>query len=44
MLIGYYVIGLIQESLPSYFADSIEDYCIRAKALSGFNIKPWVEV
>ncbi len=44
MLVGYYVIGLIQQSLPPYFAQSIEDYCIRAKALSGFNIKGWVEV
>ena len=44
MLVGYYVIGLIQESLPPYFADSIEDYCVRAKALSGFDIKAWVEV
>ncbi len=44
MLVGYYVIGLIQESLPPYFADSIDDYCVRARALSGFNIKPWVEV
>lgn len=44
MLVGYYVIGKIQESLPQYFDESIDDYCVRAKALSGFNIKPWVEV
>ena len=44
MLVGYYLIGKIQDSLPPYFAESIEDYCLRAKALSGFNIKPWVEV
>lgn len=44
MLVGYYVIGKIQEALPQYFDESIDDYCIRAKALSGFNIKPWVEV
>lgn len=44
MLVGYYLIGKIQESLPPYFADSIEDYCVRAKALSGFDIKGWVEV
>ena len=44
MLVGYYVIGLIQETLPPYFAQSIDDYCVRAQALSGFNIKPWVEI
>lgn len=44
MLVGYYVIGKIQEALPQYFDESIDDYCVRAKALSGFNIKPWVEV
>ncbi len=44
MLVGYYVIGKIQESLPPYFDESIEDYCVRAKKQSGFDIKPWVEV
>ena len=44
MLVSYYLIGVIQQSLPPYFMDSIEDYCIRAKAQSGFDIKPWVEV
>ena len=44
MLVGYYLIGQIQKSLPPYFMDSIEDYCIRAKAQSGFDIKPWVEI
>ncbi len=44
MLVGYYVIGQIQASLPPYFMDSIEDYCIRAKAQSGFDISPWVGV
>ena len=44
MLIGYYLIGKIQSALPPYFMDSIEDYCIRAKAQNGFDIKPWVEV
>ena len=44
MLLGYYVIGMIQSALPPYFEESIEDYCIRAKAQSGFDIKPWVEV
>ncbi len=44
MLVGYYVIGQIQEALPQYFDESIEDYCVRAQRLSGFNIKPWVEV
>ncbi len=44
MLVGYYLIGKIQTTLPPYFMDSIDDYCIRAKAQSGFDIKPWVEV
>ena len=44
MLEGYYVIGMIQSAFPPYFEESIEDYCIRAKALSGFDIKAWVEV
>lgn len=44
MLVGYYVIGKIQVAFPSYFMDSIDDYCIRAKALSGFNISPIVKV
>ena len=44
MLTAYYVVGLIQESLPLYFEDSIEDYCLRAKEEERFGIKPWVEV
>ena len=44
MLVGYYTIGRIQSALPPYFMESIEDYCKRAKAQSGFNIAPWVEV
>ena len=44
MLVGYYTIGKIQAALPQYFMESIEDYCKRAKAQSGFNIAPWVEV
>lgn len=44
MLVGYYTIGEIQTALPPYFMDSIEEYCKRAKAQSGFNISPWVEV
>lgn len=44
MLVGYYVVGKIQTALPPYFMDSIADYCTRAKAQSGFNIAPWVEV
>ncbi len=43
MMVGYYVVGKIQESFPSYFADSIEDYCTKAKDQSGFYISPWVE-
>ena len=43
MLVGYYLIGRIQSALPPYFMESIEDYCIRAKTQSGFNIAPWVE-
>ena len=43
MLVGYYVIGRIQESLPRWFDDSIANYCERAKAQSGFDIKAWVE-
>ncbi|GAB0174210.1 MAG: hypothetical protein HHAS10_00890 [Candidatus Altimarinota bacterium] len=44
MLIGYFTIGKIQESLPDYFGNSIEKYCIEAKKQSGFNISPWVDV
>jgi hypothetical protein len=44
MLVSYYLVGLIQKSLPPYFMESIEDYCRRAKLQSGFDIKPWVEV
>jgi hypothetical protein len=44
MLVSYYLVGLIQKSLPPYFMDSIEEYCVRARAQSGFDIKPWVEV
>lgn len=44
MLVGYYLVGKIQSALPPYFMDSIEEYCIRAKAQSGFDIKSWVEV
>ncbi len=44
MLVGYYVIGKIQSSLPPYFMESIAEYCKRAKVQSGFNISPWVEV
>lgn len=44
MLVGYYVIGKIQVAFPPYFMDSIDDYCIRAKAQSGFNISPIVRV
>lgn len=44
MLVTYYLVGKIQSSLPPYFMNSIEDYCIRAKLQSGFNISPWVEV
>ncbi len=43
MLVGYYTIGKIQATFPPYFMDSIEEYCTRAKAQSGFNISPWVE-
>jgi hypothetical protein len=43
MLIGYFMIGKIQRAFPSYFTESIEDYCIRAKAQSGFSISPIVE-
>ncbi len=44
MLLGYFTIGKIQESLPDYFGNSIEKYCAQAKAQSGFNISPWVEI
>ncbi len=44
MLSGYYTIGKIQVAFPPYFMDSIDDYCTRAKALSGFNILPIVKV
>ncbi len=44
MLVGYYVVGKIQVAFPPYFMDSIDNYCIRAKALSGFNISPIVKV
>lgn len=44
MLVGYYVVGKIQAALPPYFMESIEEYCIRSKIQSGFNIAPWVEV
>jgi hypothetical protein len=44
MLVGYYTIGKIQTAFPPYFMKSIDDYCIRAKIQSGFDIKPWVEV
>ena len=44
MLVGYYVVGKIQTALSPYFMDSIAEYCTRAKAQSGFNIAPWVEV
>lgn len=43
MLVSYYLVGLMQRSLPPYFRESIEEYCIRAKTQSGFDIKPWVE-
>lgn len=43
MLVGYYVIGKIQNSFPQYFKQSIEQYCIDAKTQSGFNISPIVE-
>lgn len=42
MLVWYYTIGKIQVAFPSYFMDSIDEYCIRAKAMSGFNISPIV--
>lgn len=42
MLVGYYTIGKIQVAFPSYFMDSIDEYCVRAKAMSGFNISPIV--
>ncbi len=44
MLVGYYTIWKIQVAFPPYFMNSIDDYCIRAKALSGFNISPIVKV
>ncbi len=44
MLVGYYVIGKIQVAFPPYFMDSIDDYCVRAKAQSGFNISPIVKI
>ncbi len=44
MLVGYYTIGKIQVAFPPYFMDSIDDYCIRARELSGFNISPIVRV
>lgn len=44
MLVAYYLVGLIQKSFPPYFMESIENYTIRAKDQSGFNIGPWVEV
>jgi hypothetical protein len=44
MLVGYTLVGKIQKSLPPYFMNSIQDYCMRAKTQSGFNIAPWVEV
>lgn len=44
MLVGYTLVGKIQKALPPYFMESIQDYCIRAKTQSGFNITPWVEV
>jgi hypothetical protein len=42
MLVGYYTIGKIQVAFPPYFMDSIEEYCIQAKIMSGFNISPIV--
>jgi hypothetical protein len=44
MLVGYYLVGKIQTTFPPYFFESIEDYCARAKILSGFNISPIVSV
>ncbi len=44
MMVGYYMIWKIQEAFPPYFVESIEQYCLRAKTQSGFNISPWVEV
>ncbi len=44
MLVSYYVVGIIQKSLPPYFMDAIVDYCTRAKSQSGFDISPIVEV
>lgn len=43
MLLGYFIIGQIQEVFPDYFGNSIEEYCKRARELSGFCITPWVE-
>lgn len=44
MLISYTLVGKIQQEFPPYFMESIQNYCIRAKNESGFNITPWVEV
>jgi hypothetical protein len=43
MAIGYYVIGKIQKSYPSWFKDNIEEYCKRASKTFGQEIKPIVE-
>lgn len=44
MMVGYYLIWKIQTAFPPYFMESIQDYCIRAKTQSGFNISPIVPV
>ncbi len=43
MAVSYYVIGCIQKQHPPHFKDGIVDYCKRASALFGQEIKPIVE-
>jgi hypothetical protein len=43
MAIGYYIIGKMQKSYPSWFKDNIEDYCRRASKIFKQEIKPIVE-
>lgn len=43
LAIAYYIVGKIQGSHPPYFKDSLVEYCKRASAIFGKEIKPIVE-
>jgi hypothetical protein len=42
MAVGYYIIGKMQKSYPSWFKDNIEEYCKRASKIFKQEIKPIV--